>query len=298
MTKSPELKSWRDVLPIHPAAELFPLMNEAELRELGKDIKKNGMRYPIVLWRENEGAKTYLLDGRNRLDAMESIGAPAIDEHGKLSHWSFRDGDPYDLVLSFNVHRRHLSAEQRRELIAKILKERPGLSDRRIAAVMGRSKTTVAAQRKKLESGGQIDHLKKRIGADGKEQAAHKKSPPKMKAQQDGHQGQANGPKCLEAKADNAAAKKISRLVEQTDSTGNREVHCDSLTGRRSPEISEEQRRAEMAQLATAPDDLVDQAIHLVEQMTVDQRREFIARLRDVARDNLSIPEFLLRAPA
>jgi hypothetical protein len=43
-------KSWRDVLPIHPAAELFPLMSEAELRELGEDIKQNRLKHPIVLW--------------------------------------------------------------------------------------------------------------------------------------------------------------------------------------------------------------------------------------------------------
>ena len=32
-------KSWRDVLPIHPAAELLPLMSSDELRELADDIK-------------------------------------------------------------------------------------------------------------------------------------------------------------------------------------------------------------------------------------------------------------------
>jgi hypothetical protein len=36
------LKGWRDVLPIHPAAELFPLMAPDELRALGADIKKSG----------------------------------------------------------------------------------------------------------------------------------------------------------------------------------------------------------------------------------------------------------------
>jgi hypothetical protein len=28
MTNSSQPKSWRDVLPIHPAAELFPLMSK------------------------------------------------------------------------------------------------------------------------------------------------------------------------------------------------------------------------------------------------------------------------------
>jgi hypothetical protein len=37
------MPSWRDVLKIHPACELFPLMSQAELKELGEDIKKNGL---------------------------------------------------------------------------------------------------------------------------------------------------------------------------------------------------------------------------------------------------------------
>jgi hypothetical protein len=43
-------KPWREVLPIHPAAELFPLMGPEELRELGEDIKKHGLTAPVVLW--------------------------------------------------------------------------------------------------------------------------------------------------------------------------------------------------------------------------------------------------------
>lgn len=48
-------KSWRDIYPVHPAADVFPMMTEEELRDLGKDIKKNGLRQPVVLWREVMG---------------------------------------------------------------------------------------------------------------------------------------------------------------------------------------------------------------------------------------------------
>jgi ParB/Sulfiredoxin domain len=75
-------KSWRDILPIHPAAELFPLMSPDELRALAEDIKANGLVTPVVLWRDDEG-KLILLDGRNRLDAIEMvIGGPA-----KVNPW-------------------------------------------------------------------------------------------------------------------------------------------------------------------------------------------------------------------
>jgi hypothetical protein len=36
MPNSPQPKSWRDVLPIHPAADLFPPIPEAELKELAE----------------------------------------------------------------------------------------------------------------------------------------------------------------------------------------------------------------------------------------------------------------------
>ena len=42
-------QSWRDWLPIHPAAELFPPMSRDELKALGEDIKKNGLRSRVAV---------------------------------------------------------------------------------------------------------------------------------------------------------------------------------------------------------------------------------------------------------
>ncbi|MGO8924849.1 MAG: hypothetical protein ACLQF4_18170, partial [Xanthobacteraceae bacterium] len=45
-------KRWRGVLPVHPAADLFPLMSEAELRELADDIGKQGQCDPVSLYND------------------------------------------------------------------------------------------------------------------------------------------------------------------------------------------------------------------------------------------------------
>src|SRR6186997_2587721 len=89
-TKTP-VKSWRDVVKIHPACDLFPTMSPDELKALGEDIKQKGLTAPIVWWTEREDAigkmppsKYQLLDGRNRLDAMEMIGLRLIDHSGKF----------------------------------------------------------------------------------------------------------------------------------------------------------------------------------------------------------------------
>jgi hypothetical protein len=44
-------KWWRDVLKVHPAAELFPPMSPDELQALGEDIKANGLTAPIIVWK-------------------------------------------------------------------------------------------------------------------------------------------------------------------------------------------------------------------------------------------------------
>src|SRR5437868_187104 len=126
-------KSWRDKFKIHPAAGLFPMMGAAELRELGEDIRKNDLSTTICMI-EVDG-EVQLLDGRNRLDAMELVGILRASNEGcPLTYRGPRGGlhavpyyifnsegkdrcDPYKFVVSANIHRRHLKPEQKRDLI-------------------------------------------------------------------------------------------------------------------------------------------------------------------------------------
>jgi hypothetical protein len=79
--------NWRAHLKVHPAADLFPLMSEAELKELAADIRANGLRAPIVSWALGG---EFLLDGRNRLDAMALLGLlyETADRHVGLKRWT------------------------------------------------------------------------------------------------------------------------------------------------------------------------------------------------------------------
>ena len=64
--------SWRDTIRVHPAADLFPMMSDEELVALGEDIK-GGLINPIAIQVNDDGVPL-LIDGSNRLDAMERIG--------------------------------------------------------------------------------------------------------------------------------------------------------------------------------------------------------------------------------
>ena len=93
----------------HPACLAFPLLADAELRELAEDIKLRGLLHPVVVFRGE------VLDGRNRLAACEKAGiAPRFTE------WS-GGGSPVEWVISTNLHRRHLSASQRAVVALDIL---------------------------------------------------------------------------------------------------------------------------------------------------------------------------------
>jgi hypothetical protein len=170
---------WRKHLAVHPAADLFPLMSEAELKELADDIKKNGLIDPLVVWKKGGS----LLDGRNRLDAMALAGILGVDSQGRLCNASsivpiiwhrIGTGDPWSIALSLNVHRRHLSLEQKRDLIAKVLKATPEKSDRQIAKIVKRDHKTVAAVRSEEEGRGEIPHVDAHTDTKGRKQPAAK----------------------------------------------------------------------------------------------------------------------------
>jgi hypothetical protein len=164
--------SWRDHILVHPAADLFPMMSDAELEELAKDIvKAKGLTSPIILWGGLDSP--LLLDGRNRLAAIARIGG---DQEATLRAGYLLDEgtDPYAYVVSANIHRRHLTAEGKREVIAKLLKADPktsDLTDRQIARIIGCGHPLVAEVRK---TNGIIFHKTERVEASGRKARGRK----------------------------------------------------------------------------------------------------------------------------
>lgn len=87
---------------LHPACALFNPMAEPELAELAEDIRKHGLREPIVLL---DGA---ILDGRNRLLACQRA-----DVKPTFIDWDGSCGSPTLFSASVNNHRRHMTPGQR-----------------------------------------------------------------------------------------------------------------------------------------------------------------------------------------
>ena len=106
---------WREQYKVHPAADVFPMMSDQELAELGKDIKANRLGHQIVVSKDG----TTVLDGRNRLEAMERAGIP-LNPALHVRHYGH--GDPTTFIISANIHRRHLTKQQRADLIVAAVK--------------------------------------------------------------------------------------------------------------------------------------------------------------------------------
>ena len=146
---------------IHPLALLGPEMLRDEYVELVGDVKRHGLREPIVLYQD------MILDGRHRYRACLEL---SIEPTTRVFTGTEAEARAY--VLSANVHRRHLSFEQKTKLVAAELKRDPAQSDRSIAKKAKVDHKTVAATRKAAETTGEIPQLKKRVGIDGKARGA------------------------------------------------------------------------------------------------------------------------------
>jgi protein gp37/ParB-like chromosome segregation protein Spo0J len=102
------LRHYDEISGIHPAADLFPMVEGDELLELCSDIKERGLQQPIVVWRDGT-----LLDGRNRLVACYRTNQEVVLE-------TYEGDDPVQFSLSANLHRRHLNPGQRAVVALKL----------------------------------------------------------------------------------------------------------------------------------------------------------------------------------
>jgi hypothetical protein len=121
------MSRWRDRLPVHPAAEVFPLLSKGELEELAEHIRRNGLLEGVTLWLNPDTGQEELLDGRNRLDALELLGDEVFNNRGKVrKEWlekTYLNGvDPASYVIGRNIRRRHLTKKRQAELIVAAVK--------------------------------------------------------------------------------------------------------------------------------------------------------------------------------
>ena len=146
--------------------QLFPNLADDEYEALKADIAERGVLVPVEY--DEHGN---ILDGHHRVRACGELG---IKDWPTVTRGGMDDEAKAEHVLTLNLSRRHLTREQRRELVKKLRIER-GWSLPRIAERLGVSYGTVQSDAKQAVSS---DNLPPRIeGSDGKSYAPTKPKP-------------------------------------------------------------------------------------------------------------------------
>src|SRR5262249_43769852 len=162
-------------LEIHQLANIFPPIEGAAFEELVADIKAHGLRERIDLY---QGA---VVEGRNRYRALKELGVDLGGDYyrnvlhaiGPRERVTATDVRAY--VISKNFHRRHLTAEQKRDLVATLIKADPEKSDRQVAKEAHSNRTTVGEIRQDMEERGEVSVPDTRTDSKGVKQPIKRK---------------------------------------------------------------------------------------------------------------------------
>jgi len=125
----------------HPLANMFPMIEGNAFEELKRDIAAQGILEPIRLY------QGMILDGRNRYAAAKACGhAFTLDD---FVEWEGTLVEAEAWVIFTNLHRRHLSAKQKQEMVRDRIRKTPEMSNMQIAKLLGVSHTMVADERER-----------------------------------------------------------------------------------------------------------------------------------------------------
>ncbi len=131
------------------AFQVMPPLSAEEYAALRDDIAERGIVVPVVV--DQHGR---LLDGHHRRQIADELQIDCPIEVRQVTD----DEDARNVAFTLNLARRHLSREQRRELIAREAAARPGDSDRasapaRLLALDGRRRAPTVVQVGHLQDG-------------------------------------------------------------------------------------------------------------------------------------------------
>jgi hypothetical protein len=110
---------------VHPLASAFPLLKGKEFDDFVESIRRAGTVTPIEF---HDGL---LIDGRNRLLAAKQLRAEGVKIYVPTIDWQpLGDETVEEHIYAVNVHRRHLTDDQRAALATRFL---PGFRARAVA---------------------------------------------------------------------------------------------------------------------------------------------------------------------
>lgn len=146
--------------------QLLPALSQDEYEALKADIAARGVQVPVEY--DDEGN---ILDGHHRVRVCRELG---VMDWPRIVRRGMTEDAKREHALALNLDRRHLTREQRQELVVRLRES--GWSTRRIADRIGHSVGTVHNDLQVFNS----EHLNAPeaiTGADGKQYPAYRPAP-------------------------------------------------------------------------------------------------------------------------
>ena len=120
-------------------ANLIPPLAEADEFRLELDIKKHGIRLPVLINSKNE-----IIDGHHRYEIAQKLGIECPVEKKDFD-------DEVEAGIALNLARRHLTNEQKLEIIRRC-REELGWTQEKVAEIIGVHRSTVSKTEKEIIS--------------------------------------------------------------------------------------------------------------------------------------------------
>src|SRR5690606_33236568 len=115
------------LLKVTERYQVLPELSAEEYEALKADIAQRGVQVPVEY--DEDGN---ILDGYHRVRACRELG---LDDWPRVVRRGLTEEQKVEHALALNLHRRHLTREQRRELVVRLRQQ--GWSLRRIAERLG-----------------------------------------------------------------------------------------------------------------------------------------------------------------
>jgi ParB-like chromosome segregation protein Spo0J len=149
----------------------MPPLSAEDRAALKDSIRANGVLVPV-----EEDEQGNVLDGHHRVELWHELRAEGgkLPDYPRIIRPGLTDAEKRAHARALNLARRHLTREQRRQLIDDQLRDTPQQSDRKLAEVLGVSDKTVNRRRRHLESTAEIPQLEATEGKDGKSRPARR----------------------------------------------------------------------------------------------------------------------------
>lgn len=128
--------------------QVMPPLSPDEYAKLRNEIADYGVLVPVV--KDQHGN---ILDGHHRKQIADELGVSYRVDTVVVSD----EQHARTLARTYNLGRRHLNREQKRQMIADEIRDNPDQSDRSIARIFGVDHKTVGSVRREVASG-EIPH--------------------------------------------------------------------------------------------------------------------------------------------